>query len=99
MKTSSRNYGGANLKKTTQNDMPVPEGCFKMQDAARQRGHNTVLAIGVASLTFAIFLVGHFEIQNLNCVSMKTVLGECDWYALLPLQSPRHLRVNVITSN
>jgi Deltamethrin resistance len=57
MRGSVRNYGGANLRKTTINDMPVPQGCFKELHAARQRGHNAVLAAGVASLTFAIFLV------------------------------------------
>lgn len=54
---SVRHYGGQNLKKVTQNDMPVPQGCFKELHAARQRGHNTVLAAGIGSLTFAIFLV------------------------------------------
>jgi Deltamethrin resistance len=57
MRGSVRNYGGQNLKKSTMNDMPVPEGCFKMLHAARQRGHNTMLAAGIGSLTFAIFLV------------------------------------------
>lgn len=56
--TTTRNYGKAGQHRTpTLNDMPVPEGDFFALHSARQRKYNTVLATGVGSLSFAIFLV------------------------------------------
>lgn len=55
--STTRNYGKSNIRQPTLNDMPVPEGDFWALHAKRQRKHNIVLATGVASLSFAIFLV------------------------------------------
>lgn len=63
--TTRRNYGGGkNLKLTSLNDMPVPEGDFYAHHAKRQRGHNMVLGIGIASLSFAIYLVTMQSFQS-----------------------------------
>lgn len=56
--TTRRNYGGGkHIRPTTMNDMPVPQGDFKTYYAKKQRHHNTILALGVCSLGFGLFLV------------------------------------------
>lgn len=65
--TTTRNYGkGGQHRTTTLNDMPVPEGDFFALHNARQRKHNLILATGVGSLSFAIFLVS----DSLNLLSL-----------------------------
>lgn len=57
-KTARRNYGGGhNTRMPKMNDMPVPEGDFMQTYANRQRRYNTVLAIGMCSSGFGLFLV------------------------------------------
>jgi hypothetical protein len=53
---SRRNYHGIN-RQNTLNDMPIPEGDFFAAHAKKQQKNNAVLAIGVVSLSFSIFLV------------------------------------------
>lgn len=56
--TTTRNYGkGGQHRLPTLNDMPVPEGDFFALHSARQRKYNLILATGVCSLGFSIFLV------------------------------------------
>lgn len=56
-KIPRRNYGGKDFRPMTFNEMPVPEGDFWALHAKRQRKHNLILAIGVASLGFGLTLV------------------------------------------
>jgi len=66
-KTIRRNYGGGhNLRPTTMNDMPVPKGDFWALYAKRQRGYNTVLAIGVISSGFGLSLYNTTDIVKFH---------------------------------
>jgi Deltamethrin resistance len=65
-----RNYGGGNLRQSTMNDMPTPQGDFFHHHAARQRTHNAVLAVGVVMFTSTLYFVRVFAFEclliNLN---------------------------------
>jgi len=62
-----RNYGGGHHHRAaTMNDLPIPQGDFFMQNAAQQRKHNTVLAIGVAMFTATLYMSYQTKIIHLN---------------------------------
>lgn len=65
-RTGRRNYGGGHHRPPTMNEMPIPEGDFMALHGKRQAGYHTVLALGLASSGFGIFLVSLKEKLFLN---------------------------------
>ncbi|CRK98548.1 CLUMA_CG011899, isoform A [Clunio marinus] len=50
----------------TLNDLPVPQGDFFMQHAARERKYNAYLAAGVLIFATTLFVVKESKIINFN---------------------------------
>ncbi|CAO1326904.1 unnamed protein product [Diamesa serratosioi] len=63
--TTRRAYTGQGHK-TSLNLMPIPEGDFMAHHARRQTRYHTVLATGVLSLGFALFLLGSTDLVKLH---------------------------------
>ncbi|CRL03360.1 CLUMA_CG016309, isoform A [Clunio marinus] len=66
--TTRRNYqkGTFDHIKVSLNQMPVPEGDFMMLHHARNRKYNTVLAAGILSVGFGLFLLRTTGIVHFN---------------------------------